>query len=409
MANIKPFPAVRPTPELASQICALPYDVFTTQEARMQAQGNPLSFLHVSKPEIDLPEAADPTAEPAYLKGRDNFRSLINQQALKLDSQPCFYLYRQKMGAHVQTGLVAVASCDDYRNGVIRKHENTHPDKEEDRTRHIQTLNAQTGPVFLIYHSKPNINDIVAIQTKEPPEINFIAPDGVQHTTWMISSPALIHCFQSAFSRINTLYIADGHHRSAAAVKVADHRHREGYSNYFLSVLFPHNQVQIMAYHRVVKDLNGLAPDQLVERLSSVFVLRAKGDSHPAHKHEVCLYVNRQWYALAFRSACYQTEDPVDQLDASLLQNLVLAPMFDIDDPRTSPRLGFVGGIRGTPELERLVDSGEYACAFALFPTRVEDLITVSDAGKLMPPKSTWFEPKLRDGLFTHLLSDSLL
>lgn len=408
MANIKPFPALRPSPELASQICELPYDVFTTQEARIRAEGNALSFLRVSKPEIDLPEDLPPGDQRIYQKGRENFLSLVRQQALKTDPQPCFYLYRQKLGTHSQTGLVAVASCDDYRAAIIRKHETTHPDKEEDRARHIESLDAQTGPVFLLYPANANLNDIISIQTEEVPEIDFASSDGIQHSTWMISDPALIRCVQIAFSRIQTLYIADGHHRCAAASTVSNRLNGRGYSNYFLCALFPHDQVQIMAYHRVVKDLNGFSPAELIQRLNSVFLLRAQGDSEPSHVHEVCLYLDHQWYALDFRNELYASEDLVDQLDASLLQNLVLAPMFDIDDPRTNPRLGFVGGVRGTGELQRLVDSGQYACAFSLYPTQVEQLITVSNAGKLMPPKSTWFEPKLLDGLFSHLLSESI-
>jgi uncharacterized protein (DUF1015 family) len=407
MANIKPFPAVRPSPELASRICELPYDVFTAKEARAQAAGNPLSFLHVSRPEIDLSGTVAPGDDLVYQTGRANFLALLKQEALKPDAQPCFYLYRQKMGVHTQTGLVAVASCNDYRDGVIRKHESTHPDKVEDRARHIEALDAQTGPAFLIYPSNANLNDVIAIQTAEPPDIHFTSSDGVEHTTWMVSDPRLIRFVELVFSRISTLYIADGHHRSAAALMVSNRRQGRGYSNYFLCVLFPHDQVQVLAYHRLVKDLNGFTPSELLQHLGSVFQVRARDEAQPAHPHEVCLYLDHQWHALDFRPELVLNEEPVDQLDVSLLQNLVLAPMFDIDDPRTNPRIGFSGGVRGTGELVRLVDSGQYACAFALYPTRVQQLFAISDMGKLMPPKSTWFEPKLRDGLFSHLLSES--
>jgi uncharacterized protein (DUF1015 family) len=407
MANIKPFPAVRPRPDLAAQICELPYDVVSYAEARAAASGNPLSFFHVSKPEVDLSPDVNPYDSQVYQKGHENFQRLIERNDLKQDAQPCFYLYRQMSGRHSQTGLVAVASCDDYRNNLIRKHENTHPAKEEDRARHIEALNAQTGPVFLVYPSNPNFNELVAIQTKEPPDTDFVADDGVHHTTWGISDPVLIRCIESIFARIPELYIADGHHRSAAAVRVADQRKCQGYSNYFLCVLFPHTQVQIMAYNRAVKDLNGFTPAELLEHLKSVFIFRAEGESIPTHHHEVCLYLDHKWYALDFKPEQYTTEEPVDQLDVSLLQNLVLAPMFDIDDPRTSKRLGFVGGIRGVLELERLVNSGEFACAFSMCPTRIEDMMAISDAGKLLPPKSTWFEPKLQDGLFSHILTEN--
>ena len=369
------------------------------------AAGNDLSFFHVSKPEIDLPENT-PLSNPAvYQKGAESFQRLLKIDALKQDAQPCYYLYRQMSGVHIQTGLVAVASCDDYRNGIIRKHEKTHPDKEEDRARHIEILNAQTGPVFLVYPYNPNFNDLVSSQTKEPPDVDFQAVDGVHHTGWVINSPALIRCIASIFARIPHLYIADGHHRSAAAARVAESRPGDAHSNYFLCVLFPHTQVQIQAYNRVVKDLNGFTPAQFLDRIQSVCVLRARGESIPPHIHEFCLYLDHHWYALDFKPECFAAEDPVDQLDVSLLQNLILAPVLDIDDPRTSRRISFVGGIRGINALERMVDSGDYACAFSLYPTRIEDLMTISDAGKLMPPKSTWFEPKLRDGLFSYLLS----
>jgi uncharacterized protein (DUF1015 family) len=405
MAIIKPFAAVRPQADLASRICELPYDVVSSAEARELAAGNDLSFFHVSKPEIDFPEGTNASDLRVYQKGLENFQRLVQSGALKQDAQPCYYLYRQMSGVHIQTGLVAVASCDDYWNGTIRKHEKTHPDKEEDRARHIETLNAQTGPVFLVYPSNPNFNDLVSSQTKEPPDVDFQASDGVHHTGWIINGPALIRCIGSIFARVPHLYIADGHHRSAAAARIAERRSGDAQSNYFLCVLFPHTQVQIQAYNRVIKDLNGFTPVQLLERIQSVCALRAQGESLPTHKYELCLYLDHRWYTLDFPSDTFTAEDPVDQLDVSLLQNLILAPLLDIDDPRTSRRISFVGGIKGAETLQRMVDSGEYACAFSLYPTRIEDLMTISDADKLMPPKSTWFEPKLRDGMFSYLLS----
>ncbi len=446
MATIKPFAALRPKPELAARICELPYDVVSTEEARQIASDNLLSFFHVSKPEIDLAPATDPYAPEVYARGRESFQRLIAQGALVRDARPSFYLYRQGMGGHTQVGLVAAASCEDYLQGIIKKHELTRPDKEDDRVRHIVALGAQTGPVFLVYRASQGIDALVATKLAGAPDIDFTAPDGVRHSAWVVGDAPSIQTIQNEFARIPCLYIADGHHRCAAAARVYQGRKAEpgaalgeDESAFFLSVIFPHNQVQILPYNRVVKDLNGLSPQQLLVKLDGVFVrqrspsgsrrappdiqaqppaqagkhkldlylARRGGDTAPylpgpASKHELGFYLGGQWHTLRFRPQLAAGTDPVEQLDVTLLQRHVLGPIFGIDDPRTSTRLHFVGGIRGAAELEKLVNGGQYDCAFSLFPTRIEDLLAVADAGGLMPPKSTWFEPKLRDALFCH-------
>jgi uncharacterized protein (DUF1015 family) len=404
MAIIKPFAALRPEPALAARICELPYDVMSSEEARQVAAGNPLSFLHVSKPEIDLPPGTDLYAPAVYAKGRENFRRLIAEGALRQDAQPRFYLYRQVMGRQSQTGLVATASCEDYLKGIIKKHELTRPDKEDDRVRHIEALESQTGPVFLVYRASPAMDALVAKQTAEQPTVDFTAPDGVRHTAWEIAEPAQIRFVEAEFGRMPCLYIADGHHRSAAAARVYQSRKGAGESGFFLSVIFPHNQMQILPYNRVLKDLNGLSAGQLLERLAVVFTVRRDGAAAPTRKHELGLYLAGKWHRLSFLPRFTAATDPIERLDVTLLQKHVLEPVFGTADPRTSKRINFVGGIRGTAELERLVHSGEYACAFSLFPTGIEDLMAIADAGGLMPPKSTWFEPKLRDAMFCHMI-----
>ena len=404
MAVIKSFAALRPQPALASRICELPYDVLSSDEARQVAAGNPLSFLHVSKPEIDLPPTTDIYAPEVYAKGRKNFRRLIADGALRQDLQPHFYLYRQVMGRHSQTGLVAAASCDDYLKGIIRKHELTRPDKEADRVRHIEALDAQTGPVFLVYRASAALDALVATQTAEAANVDFTAADGVRHSAWVITDPAQTRFIEAEFGQMPCLYIADGHHRTAAAARVFQQRNGAGNSAFFLSVIFPHNQMQILPYNRVLKDLNGLSPGQVMEKLASVFAVNPHGAATPARKHELGLYLGGQWRTLSLLPRFAAATDPVERLDVTLLQKHVLEPIFGIADPRTSKRLNFVGGIRGTAELEKLVNGGEYACAFSLFPTSIEDLMTIADAGGLMPPKSTWFEPKLRDAMFCHMI-----
>ena len=404
MAKIQPFAALRPRPELAERICELPYDVMSSEEAREIAAGNPLSFLHVSKPEIDLPVGMEAYDKSVYAKGKENFANLMAQGALKKDSAPCFYLYRQVMGNHSQLGLVAVASCEEYLRGVIKKHELTRIDKEDDRVRHIEALNSQTGPVFLTYRAVRELDDLFARKTTAKPDIDFTAKDGVRHTSWVLSHPGDIAFVETAFSRIPALYIADGHHRSAAAARIYQSRKGAGESASFLAVIFPHNQMQILPYNRVIKDLNGRTAEALLKQLDAVFIIQESGKATPARKHELGFYFQGKWRTLNFRPQFAATTDPIEKLDVTLLQKYVFAPIFGIDDPRTSNRVNFVGGIRGTGELEKLVNSGDYACAFSMFPTSIEDLMTIADAGGIMPPKSTWFEPKLRDAMFCHMI-----
>lgn len=415
MATIEPFPALRPRPDLAVRICELPYDVVSSEEARRLAEGNPLSFFHVSRPEIDLPPGTDPHAPQAYAKAQENFQRLIAGGALRQDARPCFYIYRLVMGAHQQVGIAAVASCEEYLRGQIKKHELTRPDKEEDRRRHIETLNAQTGPAFLIHRADAALADFVRARMQSEPDMDFTAADGVRHSTWTIADAGGIARVRERFGQMNALYIADGHHRTAAAAQVYLNRSRaRGVAEakaeapprcaFFLAVIFPHDQLQVLPYHRALKDLNGLTPAQLLQKLEPVFEFLPESAPTPAGRHEVGLYLEGRWWRLRFRSALVQAASPWERLDAALLQRHVLEPLFGIADPRTSERIQFVGGIRGTGELQRLVQSGECACAFALYPTSVEELMEVADAGRILPPKSTWFEPKLRDGLFCHLI-----
>jgi uncharacterized protein (DUF1015 family) len=404
MATVKPFRALRPKPELAARICELPYDVMSSEEARELARDNPLSFLHVSKPEIDLPKETDLYSPAVYAMGKENFQRLISQGALRQDTQPAFYLYRQVMGSHTQLGLVAVASCAEYIDGIVKKHELTRPDKEDDRVRHIEALNSQTGPVFLTYKADPELDAMLGGLSKSSPDIDFVAPDGVRHTAWPIRDEESVRFIRQRFAQIPYLYIADGHHRSAAAARVFKSRNGAGDSASFLAVIFPHNQMQILPYNRVVKELNGNTPETLLAKLDSIFIIKAPGVAQPQRKHELGLYLKGRWHTLNFRPRFAATNDPIEKLDVTLLQKYVLAPLFGIDDPRTSKAINFVGGIRGTGELEKLVNSGEYACAFSMFPTSILDLMTIADAGGIMPPKSTWFEPKLRDAMFCHMI-----
>lgn len=404
MAVVNPFRALRPKAELAEKICELPYDVMSSDEAREIAKDNPLSFLHVSKPEIDLPKEIDIYAPEVYAKGKENFDRLIAQGALVKDVKAAFYLYRQVMGSHTQLGLVAAASCQEYIDGVIKKHEFTRPDKEDDRVRHIETLNSQTGPVFLTYKADAELDARFEGITASRPSVDFTAKDGVRHTAWTISDDATIRFVEERFVKIPYLYIADGHHRSAAAARVYKARSGTGESGRFLTVIFPHNQMQILPYNRVLKDLNGNSVETLLQKLDAVFIIKTPGNAKPGRKHELGLYLAGKWHTLNFRPHFAATNDPIEKLDVTLLQKYVLQPIFGIDDPRTSKRINFVGGIRGTGELEKVVNSGEYACAFSMFPTSILDLMTIADAGGIMPPKSTWFEPKLRDAMFCHMI-----
>ena len=402
MATIKPFAAIRPRPEIAGQLCELPYDVVSTAEARERAQGKEHSFYRISRAEINFEDGIDPYSKEVYTKAHDLFYSWIADGWLKPDAEPCYYLYRQVMGNHTQTGLVAAASCQDYLDNVIKKHELTRPDKENDRIRHIEALGAQTGPAFLTYPSNATLNALFAEKTAETPVVDFTGVDGVRHEAWVISDKAKLKTIEEIFARMPALYIADGHHRSAAAARIYQSRKGANASGYFLAVIFPHDQMQILAYNRVIKDLNGLSQSEFLKKLETVFDFQPKSFDKPSHSKEVGLFIGGQWYGLKFKENLVSGGKLTDHLDVQLLQSQVLSPMLGIDDPRTSKRIAFVGGIRGSAELERLVSSGEYACAFSMFPTQIEEVMQIADQGEIMPPKSTWFEPKLRDGMFIY-------
>lgn len=368
------------------------------------AEGNPLSFLRVSKPEIELPDGTDLYSDAVYQKGRANFEKLIADGVLRRDPAPMFHLYRQVMGNHSQTGLVGLADCEEYLANIVRKHEFTRPDKEDDRVRHIEALNAQTGPVFLTYKAVPEIDALIERIASGEPEVDFTAPDGVRHSSWPVADAADIEFLVAEFAKLPALYIADGHHRSAAAGRVYQSRGGAGGSAGFLSVIFPHKQMNILPYNRALKDLNGRTEAELLEALGRVFAITGDGAPSPSAKHQLGFFIGGKWYGLEFLPQFTASGDPIDLLDVSLLQEHVLAPLFGIDDPRTSSRIAFVGGIRGTGELEKLVNSGDFACAFSMYPTGIEDLMDIADADGVMPPKSTWFEPKLRDAMFSHLI-----
>jgi uncharacterized protein (DUF1015 family) len=413
MATIRPFKGFRPKPEYAARVAARPYDVLNSEEARAEAAGNPVSFLHVGKPEIDLPPDVRIDDERVYQKGKDNLQRLIADGILKEDPKPCLYLYAQTMGDNTQYGIMGCASVREYLNNTIKKHELTRKDKEDDRTRHVKVTNAHTGPIFLTYRASQPIDTIVERIRQRKPEADFIPPDGVRHRLWVIDDATVIDSLVKEFGRVDFLYVADGHHRSAAAARVGDelargnplHRGDEEY-NFFLAVLFPHNQLRIMDYNRTVKDLNGLEVGELLARIGEVFeVTEGPHPAWPSRKGEYGMYLKDTWYTLRAPGDLLADPDPVARLDVSILQKEILGPILGIDDPRTSKRIDFVGGIRGLQELERRVNSGEMAVAFALFPTSIEELLSIADAGKIMPPKSTWFEPKLRDGVVVHFLS----
>ena len=410
MATLRPFKGFRPAPEMAARVAARPYDVLNSEEARVEAAGNPVSFLHVGKPEIDLPPDLSLYDERVYRKGKENLDRFVADGVLREDPRPCLYVYAQTMGTHTQYGIMGCASVAEYADNTIRKHELTRKDKEDDRTNHVRVTNAHSGPIFLTYRSRPAIDAAVAKVRAGRPDADFTAADGIRHQLWVIGDPGTIASLTGEFARIDVLYVADGHHRSAAAARVglerakANPRHTgEEEYNFFLAVLFPHDQLRIMDYNRVVKDLNGKSPEEFLAAVGGVCtVTKSAGRATPRAKGEYGLYMGGGWYAL--RAPETRLADPVERLDVSFLQRSILTPILGIDDPRTSKRIDFVGGIRGLEELERRVDSGEMAAAFALFPTSIEELLAIADAGKIMPPKSTWFEPNLRDGVVVHFL-----
>jgi len=399
MPLIRPFAGLRPVAGRAEDVVAPPYDVLSTAEARLRAAGRPWSFLHISKPEIDLPEATDPHAPEVYAQAASNLQALLQQQILVRDTEPCYYIYRLQMGEHSQTGLVAAASVSAYDSNRIRKHEFTRPDKEDDRVRQIEALNAQTGPVLLAYESQPEVDALLEGVTTGVPEVDLAADDGIGHTLWVVRDPAVIEQISRAFDAMRALYIADGHHRSAAASRVAAGHADKDAAGWFLTVIFPHRQMQILDYNRVVRDLGGLSAESFLARVAERFqVTPAAAAVHPQEPGHFGMYLARQWYQLVISPEKIPS-DPVGRLDVSLLADLLLAPVLGIDDPRRDTRIDFIGGIRGLAELEKRVDSGEMAVAFSMYATRMEDLMAVADAGEVMPPKSTWFEPKLADGL----------
>jgi len=414
MAVVKAFRAIRPTPELADRVAALPYDVMDSNEAREMVKGNPYSFLHVDKAEVDLDPSIDLYDMRVYEKAMDNMKDMIKDGVFIQDKQNCLYIYKQIMDGRAQIGLVGCTSIDDYINNIIKKHEHTRADKEQDRINHVDYCNANTGPIFLTYRAKKAINDMVdGWMASHKPVYDFVSEDGIGHTVWVIDDAAVISKLEAEFSAIDYLYIADGHHRSASAVKVGLKR-REQFPNYkgdeefnfFLSVLFPDEQLYIMDYNRVVKDLNGYSSDEFMKKVAEKFDIeeyKGEGQYKPTAKHTFGMYLDGKWFKLTAKAGTYNENDPVDRLDVSIMQNNLLRPILGIQDPRTDKRIDFVGGIRGLKELERRVNGG-MKVAFSMYPTTIDDLMSIADAGQIMPPKSTWFEPKLRSGLFIHEL-----
>ncbi len=413
MSLIKPFRGLRPAAGRADDVVAPPYDVVDRAEAKALVEGRPWSFLHVSRPEIDLADTVDPYDSSVYAKGRENLDRMIAEGVLARDTDQHYYAYRLTMGSHRQTGLVAGASVEAYDQGRIKKHEFTRPVKEDDRVRQIDTLNAQTGPVFLVYVANPEVDGMLSKVTAKPPEVDVTASrDGVRHELWKIDDPEQLAALTAAFDAMNAIYVADGHHRSAAGSRVGNarreanpaHRGDEGYG-YFLSVIFPHDQMQILDYNRVVRDLNGHDRDSFLASIGEAFDLAISNDPvKPTRSGEFGMYLDGQWYCLNIHDDRIPQDDPVARLDVSLLQANLIEPLLDVSDPRRDDRIDFVGGIRGLEGLEKRVDSGDWSVAFALYPTSMQALMAVADAGEVMPPKSTWFEPKLADGLISHVL-----
>ena len=415
MAVIKPFQALRPTSELAEKVASPPYDVMNSSEAREMAQGNPHSFLHVIKAEIDLDPATDPYAGGVYEKARHNLNQMIADGTLAQDSEQRLYIYKEVMEGRTQIGLVVCTAIDDYTDGVIKIHERTRPDKEQDRINYVDYCDANTGLIFLTYRSQETIDTVLKTWIEaHAPLYDFTADDGIQHTVWSIDDNAVIDSLVDLFAAVDFLYVADGHHRTASAAKVGLMRREQnpGYTgaeefNYFLSVLFPSEQLYIMDYNRVIADLHGLSEEDVLQKVAETFeveLCRGEGQYTPVARHTFGMYLGDKWYALTAKAGTYNDEDPVERLDVSILQKNLLDPVLGIKDQRTDKRIDFVGGIRGLQELERRVAEG-MKIAFSMYPTSIDEVMAIADAGKIMPPKSTWFEPKLRSGLFVHKLS----
>ncbi len=414
MAVFRPFKALRPTKEYAAKVAALPYDVMNSEEAKEMVKGNPYSFLHIDKAEIDLPEGTYLYSDEVYAKAKENLKNAEAQGIMANDDTPCFYVYRQIMNGREQTGLVGCAWVDDYIENRIKKHELTRADKEADRIRHVDTCNANTGPIFLCYKGQEEISAIINKYTENEPEYDFVTDDGISNTVWVINNAEDCKKLSALLADAGDFYIADGHHRCASAVNVAKMRREANPCfngteefNFFLAVLFPADELEIMDYNRVVKDLNGNTEAEFIEKISDKFVVEesaSTGAYHPEEKHTFGMYLDGKWYKLTAKAGTFDENNPVDQLDVSILQKNLLTPILNIGDPRTDKRIDFIGGIRGLGELERLVNGG-FSVAFSMYPTTLEDLMAIADANMIMPPKSTWFEPKLLSGLFIHKLS----
>ena len=408
MLRVKPFQGLRPADDLAPLVACVPYDVVDAKEAALLTQDNPYSLMHVDRAEIDLPAGTDPYSAAVYEKARETFQTLQQHEVLVRESEPCIYLYQQRMGQHAQTGIALTCHIEDYENDIIKKHEKTRRDKEDDRTRLIGTLSANTGPVFLTYRDTPDLDALVAEVLKTPPLYDFVAPDGIGHTVWRVPGLQLGAFFVKAFAQVPVAYVADGHHRTASAVRVGkerreknpQHTGEEPY-NWFLCVLFPASQLRILPYNRCVHDLNGRTPEAFLEAVRGAgFTLTENAGDTPQKPGEVRMFLGDRWYGLTWE--LQPNANPIERLDVTVLQDRLLAPILGIDDPRTSHRIDFIGGIRGTGELVARVKEGRGVVAFSMFPTTVDQLMDIADANQIMPPKSTWFEPKLRSGLFIH-------
>ncbi|MBN1892952.1 DUF1015 domain-containing protein [bacterium] len=420
MITLRPLRALRPAPAVAEKLVSLPYDVLDSDEAREKSRGNPYSFFHISKPEIDLNPSVDPHSSEVYAKGRENFDRFIREKTLIQEKKPCFYVYRLILNGHIQTGLLACVSIGDYEAGRVKKHEHTRVDKEDDRLRHILTLNAQTGPVFLMYRHRDEIQSLIEAQTSSQPLYDIVKEYGIRHILYRIEDAETIGKLAGLFRELDALYIADGHHRSAAGLRAGLERRKsnpkhtgEEEYNFLLAVIFPHTQLRILDYNRAVKDLAGRSPEDFLraagERFDVIPHTAAPGTErafHPPGPTQFGMYLDGSWYRLSAKPGFFNAADPIDSLDVSILQNNLLSPVLGIGDPRTDKRIHFIGGIRGLQELERLVDDGRYRAAFSMHPTVIDQLLAVADADRVMPPKSTWFEPKLGSGLIVHWLED---
>jgi uncharacterized protein (DUF1015 family) len=413
MSVVIPFKALRPHRQFVKAVASYPYDVVNVAEAREIVKDNPLNFLHVEKSEIDVQDSAGANDESQYEIAKANLDKLIERNILFQEKNNCFYIYRQKTGAHAQYGIVGAISLAEYESGQVRKHELTKADKEHDRIRHVMAVDAQTGPVFVTYRAQDPIDRMVKRMVESKPEYDFVADDGISHTVWVINAEKDVAALTKAFADVHTLYIADGHHRAAAAAAVRRLKRertpgsgRDQAYDYVMAVLFPHNQLEIMSYNRAVTDLRGLDEAEVLRQVRGQFLVSENfAPKSPSQCHEIGMYLRGRWYKLTAKDNSYDKDDPIKILDVSILQENLLKPVLGIQNPRTDERIEYIGGIRGVQELERLVDSGEFAVAFSLYPTSMEQLMDVSDAGKVMPPKSTWFEPKLRSGIFIHLLT----